>query len=118
MKLTQRQREIIAEVTEVYGHTRTFAPRGVYPCRNSVDNGKRRVLMTLDRKGYFEQVDISAGEATIVEHIRKGGRRYRLRLPSKADTKCPICYGHGYIKDVWHRQHVCQACDGTGEASQ
>ena len=28
------------------------------------------------------------------------------------------CHGHGYIIDIWHRQHVCQACDGTGEASQ
>ena len=33
-------------------------------------------------------------------------------------VKCPDCHGHGYIIDIWHRQHVCQACDGTGEASQ
>ena len=65
--------------------------------------------------------DLEAVEACLTACV--GGQRLfqawvDWRKSTQAAVKCPACYGHGYIKDVWHRQHVCQDCGGAGEVSQ
>ena len=63
--------------------------------------------------------DLEAVEACLTACV--GGQRLFqawVDWRKAQQVKCPDCHGHGYIIDIWHRQHVCQACDGTGEASQ
>ena len=62
-----------------------------------------------------ELINIIQTQQVEIDELRASLGRVKS---TQAAVKCPACYGYGYIRDVWHRQHVCQACDGTGEASQ
>ena len=77
MKLTEAQAEAIMDTWDSFGF-RPFHPTEVYPARDNRDNGGRRSLNALARKGLLEKVEILPGDSR--PHQIANGQCFRYKL--------------------------------------